>query len=143
MGSEPGAARKERLIGGWVALAAGILVVGAMAATPERHHVPAWVGYAAGSTFAWAGAAILAGEFGRTRAIAPWLGFCALLGLVVPALWIAFGPGPRECTATLAFLLATGASEWFCRGAFGLGAGLVVVLIGLSLCRLLQGRGAA
>jgi hypothetical protein len=122
--------RKERLFAGGAAVAIGMLGLLMMHLHPENLRVPAWVAFPPMSAFVWAGCALLMGEYGATRRFAPWLGVLATIGLMVPAAWIAFGPGPRECTAILVFL-STAASDWACRGAFGLGAllGLLILVL--------------
>jgi formate-dependent nitrite reductase membrane component NrfD len=124
------ATRKQRLFGGWAALAIGLLSLVMMYRHPEQLRVPAWVAYAAMSSFVSAGCALLTGEYAATRNVAPWLGVLATIGLMVPPVWIALGPGPRDCAATLSFFSTT-ASDWVCRGAFGFGAliGLLVLFL--------------
>ena len=46
-------------------------------------------------------------------------------------------PGPRACRASLPFFSTT-ASEWVCRGVFGIGALLVLLFLVLMARRLLQ-----
>ena len=113
----------------------GVFGLVMMVLHPEELRVPAWVALPAMSSFVWAGAALLAGEYQSARNIAPWLGVLATIGLLVPAAWIALGPGPRECTAVLPFF-STSASDWMCRGAFGLGALLGLLILILMLRRL-------
>ena len=122
--------RTQRLFGGWAALGIGVLSLVMMYLHPEQLRVPAWVAYAAMSSFVCAGGALLTGESAATRTVAPWLGVLATIALMVPAVWIAFGPGPRNCAAALAFFSTT-ASDWVCRGVFGFGAliGLLILFL--------------
>jgi hypothetical protein len=89
---------------------------------------PPWLGVAAGGIFIAGGVALLAGERARHGT----LGY-ALFALVMAAFaaignWIAFGPGPRECSiavAGLAFEAASMANDIACRAGFGIGAGII------------------
>jgi len=130
--------RKERLVGGWAALGIGVLTVAMMYLHPEQLRVPAWVGFAAASSFVWAGCALLTGEYDATRKFAPWLGVLATIGLMVPAAWIALGPGPMECTVMLPFLSAA-AEDWMCRSAFGFAVMLGLLILVLAARRSLRG----
>ena len=114
----------------------GVLTIVIMYLHPENLHVPAWVGFAAMSAFVGAGGSLLMGEYEATRKAAPWLGVLALIGLMVPFVWIAFGPGPRECAAMLVFI-STIAPDWVCRGAFGFAALLGLLILVLFARRLL------
>lgn len=129
-GKPTSGSRKERLLAGWAAIAIGMLGLVMMYLHPENLRVPAWVGFPTMSAFVWAGCALLMGEYEATRKFAPLLSVLATIGLMVPMAWLAFGPGPRECTATLAFFSTT-ASDWLCRGAFGMAAllGLLILVL--------------
>ena len=100
---------------------------------PQSLRAPAWVAYAAVSTFVFAGGALLAGAFGAKRVV-PWLGALITLGLLVPGLWVAFGPGGRDCSFSLGFLSGS-ASELVCRAGFGLGALLCLAFLVLLITR--------
>ena len=121
MSPEAPASRKERLLAGGGAIVVGVFGLVMMYLHPEGLRVPAWVGLAAMSTFVWGGSAIVLREHETTRGLADWAVLLTIVGLLVPAAWIAFGPGPRECTALLAFF-SVRAGEWLCRGVFGIGA---------------------
>jgi hypothetical protein len=121
------ASRKERLFAGWASVGIGLFGLVMMSLRPEHLRVPAWVGLPAMSTFVWGGGAVLLGEHEATKGLAGWAALLAVLGLFVPAAWIAFGSGPRECAATLG-IFSTRAVDWVCRGAFGVGALLVALL---------------
>ena len=128
MSPEAPASRKERLLAGGAATALGVFGLVMMYRHPEGLRVPAWVGFPAMSTFVWGGSAIVLREHEATRRFADWAVLLTIAGLLVPAAWIAFGPGPRECTALLA-LLSMRAGEWLCRGAFGVGALIVALML--------------
>lgn len=120
--------RKQRLFAGWVAIAFGMLVLIVMVRNPESFLVPAWVAYAAMSTFVSGGCALLLGEYEATRKWVVLAGFLTVIGLMVPALWVAFSPGPATCSVWLPFGGAE-ASDWICRGGFGLFAALCLVYL--------------
>ena len=106
---------------------------------PESFRVPAWVGFAAMSTFVWGGSAIVLRENEATRALADGAVLLTIMGLFVPAAWIAFGPGPRECAVMLS-PVSTRAGEWVCRGAFGVGALIASLLFVLAARQALTKR---
>jgi hypothetical protein len=105
----------------------GVITMLIMVFHPEELRVPFWVAFAAASTFVTGGAALISGAFSAQK-LEGGFGVLAVLGLLVPAEWIAFGPGDHECTITLPFVSTAGA-EWLCRGAFGLGAVLVIAVL--------------
>jgi hypothetical protein len=128
---------RERFIAGLFAAGMGVITILLIVFDPEELRVPFWVAFAAASTFVTGGAALISGAFSATK-LEGWFGVLAVLGLLVPAAWIAFGPGDHVCTVTLPFLSTAGA-EWLCRGAFGLGALLVLavlILFGRRVTRL-------
>jgi hypothetical protein len=106
-------------------------------------HGPPWIGVAVGAAFI-GGALFLWFQEAATRHA--WLGhlFALLIVAALAALanWIAFGPGPRECTGTFSFAMFTSA-RWAagldCRIAFGIGGmmcnGLLVVIAGKGLAQ--------
>jgi hypothetical protein len=125
--------RKQSLVAGGLAVAVGLGSSAAIVLHPESLRAPAWVAHAAASTFVVAGVALLAGACGARR-LMQWLGVLIACGLLVPTLWIAFGPGGRNCSFSLAFLSGP-ASELACRGAFGAGALLWLVFLVLLVLR--------
>ena len=56
-----------------------------------------------------------------------WTGQKGVAALVLAAVWVAFGPGSRECSVSLA-QFGSVATDWLCRGMFGSGA-----LVGAAL----------
>ena len=121
---------RQRLTIGVLVAAMGAGIMLAIYFQPQQLRAPAWVAYAAASTFVLAGIALVAGAFGAINLVA-WLGVLTVAALVTPALWIALGPGARGCTFSFGLLSAI-ASEWLCRGAFGIGA-----LLGLAILALM------
>ena len=77
--------------------------------------------------------ALIARAMGAKRLV-QWLGILIACALTIPPLWIAFGPGGRECAFSFGFLSGA-ASELACRGAFGAGALLFLVFLALLLNR--------
>ena len=81
--------------------------------------------------------AAIAALFGNEQQDHPFsflLMFLILAAFAALGNWIAFGPGPRECSAGFtAFLFSSvrAASEFECRAAFGLGA---VIMDGILIC---------
>lgn len=102
---------------------------------------PPWLGVAAGGVFIAGGVALLAGERARNGT----LGY-ALFALVMGSFaaisnWIAFGPGPRECSiavAGFAFEAASMANDIACRAGFGIGAGIIDGCVLLMTARALH-----
>ena len=89
---------------------------------------PPWLGIAAGGVFILGGIALLSGERGRKGPLAYALFALIMGGFAAIANWIAFGPGPRECSIAIAgFLFETAptANEIACRAGFGIGAGII------------------
>jgi hypothetical protein len=89
---------------------------------------PAWLGAAAGGAFIIAGIALLLGEDGSRsdHPLSYVLVGCVLGALAASANWIAFGPGPRECTLFIdAFERAEPANSVLCRTGFAIGAGIL------------------
>lgn len=129
---------KAQLIAGWASLAMGLFAGAMIHLHPEGLRAPAWVAYAAAGGFVLAGASLLAGALGGVW-LQRWLGVVICLTLFSISFWIAFGPGARECTMSLGFL-ERAASEALCQGAFGVGAILVALLMGLGLCHAVRSR---
>ena len=118
---------RTALFGGLFA-AAGIGAAAGIYWHPERLRVPGWVAYAACVAFVFAGLSGVAQAFSRPTA-ATWLSVAFMAALVLTALWVALGPGSRECTVSLSSFGWLG-SSWLCRGVFGFGAlvGVAVLL---------------
>jgi hypothetical protein len=118
------------------AIAVGLVGATAMYSRPEALRVPAWVGFAAMAAFVAAGSTLIAGAREAKR-LEAWLGVLTVVALLVPLTWIAIGPGPMACSVTMPFL-TTATADWMCRGAFGLGALLGLVILVLALRRALR-----
>ena len=131
MSAEP--TRRQALVIGGFAIALGVLSAVMVLLRPEGLRAPAWVAYAAVATFPLAGGALIAGALGAKRLV-PWLGVLIICGLLVPGLWVALGPGGRQCSFSLGFLGGT-ASELVCRTGFGVGALLCLVFLVLLVRR--------
>ncbi|AXK71073.1 hypothetical protein DWG18_01410 [Lysobacter sp. TY2-98] len=119
-----------------IAVGIGLVIVAAgMAALvhghPEQLKAPAWVVFTALGLFGLAGRCLV-GQALRLEGLVRWL-VCVLLGamIIVPG-WIAFGSGPRQCT-TLAFGARIATSEVVCRGAFGAGALILVIMFAIAV----------
>jgi len=109
---------------------------------------PPWLGFLAGAIFIAAGIALILGDRLRDSAFSHGL-FALMIGAFAAiANWIAFGPGPRECTIAVAGLLFASGSwgdQIACRAGFGLGAilldGFVLWMIAAAV-RNIAGPGA-
>jgi hypothetical protein len=111
---------------GALCVAAGIAAAAGVYWHPQQLNVPAWVAYVACLAFVFAGLSVVAREFALGK-LASWLALAFIAALVLTAIWVAFGPGSRECSVS--FSLFSGlASDWLCRGVFGFGA-----LVGAAL----------
>ena len=132
---------RQRLLGGFVSAAVGLLTAAMIYRHPENLHAPAWVAYAACSAFVFAGLTIMAHEFALHRAHA-WLVAACIAALLVPGGWVAFGRGVRECSVALPFVSTVG-SDLLCRGAFGLGAVIVAALLVWVVLRALRQQNSA
>ena len=117
----------------------GLLVVWAIYARPQGLRVPAWVAYAAAAAFVGGGGALIAAAC-ESKKLEAAFGLIALLGLLVPFLWVALGPGPQECSVYLPFISTAGA-EWLCRGGFGIASLLGLLILVLFLRRALRPGG--
>lgn len=131
MSAEP--SRRQAIVLGVVAIAAGAGTALAIYLRPQALRAPAWVAYVAVATFVLAGASLIATALGAKR-LARSLGVLITCALLVPGFWIAFGPGGRDCSFSLGFLSGA-ASEFFCRTGFGLSAILCLVFLVLLLAR--------
>ena len=118
---------RQRLGLGLLLIAVGLGTSAVIFLQPQQLRVPAWVAYAATSTFSLAGVALLAGALGARRLV-PWLGVLIVVGLLVPGLWATFAPGVQTCAFSFG---NTGgqASDWVCRAGFGIGSLLGLVLL--------------
>ena len=128
--------RRTQLLVAAAAGTAGLVVAFMIHLHPEGLHVPAWVAYVAASAFVFAGLCLLAGAL-DIKWLQEWLGIAVTLSLFVVSLWIAFGPGERACSMSIPFV-QTVAPDALCRGAFGLGALLVALFLGLLVRRALS-----
>jgi len=130
----PPTSRRTQLAAGACSIAAGVLVAGIVHWHPEGLRAPQWIAYVAAAAFILAGACVASAAF----AIA-WLQRWLVLGVVACLFaitaWVAFGPGARECSVSLGFIAGLG-SNALCRGAFGVGAMLLGVVLALVLRRL-------
>lgn len=123
---------KARLAAGLLCVAAGILpMLASFDVGPLGHEAingPAWLGAAAGGAFIIAGIALMMGEDGSRsdHPLSYVLLACVLGALAAAANWIAFGPGPRECTLFIdAFENAAPTNSVLCRTGFAIGAGIL------------------
>ena len=128
--------RRTQFIGAVVSVAAGLVVGFMIHLHPEGLRVPAWVAYVAAAAFVLAGLCLLAGAM-EIPWLQQWLGIAVTLSMLVVSLWIAFGPGERECSMSIPFV-QTVAPDALCRGAFGIGALLVALFVGLLVRRALS-----
>src|SRR5439155_23554255 len=133
--------RRTQLIGAVAAVAIGLLVAFMIRLHPEGLRVPSWVAYVAASAFVLAGLCLFAGA-AEISWLQRWLGIAVTLCLFVVSVWVAFGPGERECSMSIPFL-QTAAPDALCRGAFGIGALLVASFLGLLVRRALSNKSAA
>ena len=128
--------RRTQFIGAVVAVAAGLVAGSMIHLHPEGLRVPAWVAYVAATAFVLAGLCLFAGAL-EIDWLQQWLGIAVTLSMLVVSLWIAFGPGARECSMSIPFV-QTVAPDALCRGAFGIGALLVALFIGVFVRRALS-----
>src|SRR5262249_34412182 len=114
----PEQSKRQRLVFGLFLIAIGLATTALIFLQPQQLRVPAWVAYAAASTFPLSGVAVIAGALGATRLVS-WLGVLVVAGLLVPGLWATFGPGPQKCSVYVVGIGAE-ASDWVCRAGFGI-----------------------
>ncbi len=127
---------------------AALLVLAASLAAAVTLHpaglkAPLWVAYMAIAVLALAGALALARSRGR-HLLADALA-CAVLGsLLLMGVWVALGPGPRQCVSRIPStgVAVSAVSETACRSAFGVGALLVAGMLVIAVRGLLQRRSA-
>lgn len=129
MASSPPLSPAARLALGALCIAAGVLPILAAFDVGPFHqrdiHGPPWLAGVAGGIFVVAGIAMFMGESGRKGWLSQVLFFCLLGAFAAIGNWIAFGPGPRECSGGFtAFWFSSrhAAAEFECRAAFGFGA---------------------
>ncbi|MBA2238103.1 MAG: hypothetical protein H0W24_05305 [Lysobacter sp.] len=119
--------RSHQLGAGLIAITAAAGVATLVHAHPDGLRGPAWVAYLACTAFAAAGLAAIPGAFGRPRFKQTMI--CVILAAMLgTGAWIAAGPGSRECVAT-AWQLGVASPDAVCRGAFGLGATIVALML--------------
>ncbi len=118
-----------RLALGALCIAGGILpILAAFDVAPFHQrdiHGPPWLAGVAGGIFVVAGIAMFMGDSGCKGWLSQVLSFCLLGAFAAIGNWIAFGPGPRECSGGFtAFWFSSrhAAAEFECRAAFGIGA---------------------
>lgn len=100
----PEQSRGRRLLVGLLLIVVGSGTIALILLQPQQLRVPAWVAYAAASTFPLAGVALIVGALG--------------------------GPGPQKCSVHIGNVGAE-ASDWVCRAGFGIGSaiGLAVLVL--------------
>lgn len=127
-------------VAAWLACGAGAVTALGVYLQPDQLHTSAWVGYLASAVFALGGLALFARGL-QWGAVYRWTIVALLVAMAVVANWIAFGPGPRSCSAPigLAWLLGPGA---LCRFAFGLGGFLVAAMAAWAVRMAYTGRSA-
>lgn len=102
---------------------------------------PPWLGAVAGGMFILSGLAVAAGEERHDHPLFHLITLAMVAGLAAMANWIAFGPGPRQCSGGFTAFLFTStrqAAEFECRLAFGIAAGLMDGLLAWVLARSLR-----
>ena len=126
--------RRAKLAWGVVLVVLSLGVSALVYLHPEQLNAPAWVAYSAAAAFLLAGLLLLAASSNAARSQA-WLGVVLLVALILPAVWVAFGSGARDCTISLPWLKFV--SQALCRSAFGIGAALGVAVLALYFRHLL------
>jgi hypothetical protein len=101
---------------------------------------PAWLALVAGGIFIAGGIALMLGDRFRNSVVSYGLFALMIASFAAIANWIAFGPGPRQCTVAFAglfFEAGSMANEITCRAGFSLGAGMldgfVLYMVALAL----------
>lgn len=110
---------------------------------PAGLKVPAWVAYFACAVLGLAGLLALARAYGH-HLLADGLA-CAVLGsMLITGLWIALGPGPRQCVSRIPSTgaLISAVSETTCRSVFGFGAFVVAGMLFIAVRGCLHRRSA-
>lgn len=116
---------------GIVMLLVGAFVAAMVTLHPQALKAPAWVAYLCAGVFALAGATALARAW-QHPVLADGLVCLVLAGMLLAGLWIAVGPGSRQCLAGV-FRASGMISEAACRAAFGLGALVVGAMLALAV----------
>lgn len=122
----------------------GVLAMAAFDIGPLRQRDilgPPWLGIASGAVFAGAGVAVGCHGLPRWQWLVELMGLVVCIGMAAVAIWIAMGPGDRQCQGGFS-IAGTGyegvLGMFGCRAAFSLGALMmtgVVCLMGASLLR--------
>jgi hypothetical protein len=128
---------RQRLIIGLLVGGLGVGITSAAYLHPEQMRAPAYVVYAATSSFVLAGIALVAGALGA-RKLVQWLGVLIVMALMTPAVWIALGPGAHDCGFSLGFVAGV-APDLACRLGFGAGALLGLLILVLIVRQALRG----
>jgi hypothetical protein len=118
-----------RLLFGALFAAPGLLIVGigtgAIQVDPSSVHAPYWLIAMIGGMFSVVGVWLASRDTRVEPFLKPVVGPVVLFGLLTALHWVAFGPGVRECTGSVAipfFSNSRQAGGLECRLAFGYGA---------------------
>ncbi len=121
---------------GWFVALIGVALGAMVYLRPEGREAPGWVVYAACGAFLFAGLSIVAAS-AKDSKLQAWLAIACMAAMGLPALWIAFWPGPRACSVSLPFV-STAARGMVCRTAFGFGAVMVAAIIVWAVVRAIR-----
>jgi MFS family permease len=116
------------------------LAVGWIPSAPEKFNAPRWVVGAAGMMFALAGALMLIPEGGKS-ALGAFLGATMASLFALVGGWVAFGPGERRFSGAVASggaAMQTDVGEYLGRGAFGVGALILICFAAWAWLRWLR-----
>ena len=129
--------RTAQIIFGAAAIAMGAIVGVIVYLHPESlRSAPAWVVYLVALSFVCVGVAFIATAL-QIIWLSRWVGAGFVLCLLSVFMWIAFGPGERNCSVSIPFL-QTVAPETACRGAFGIGSFLIGLFLVFMLVRIVR-----
>ncbi len=123
--------RRQRLAAALLSFGLALALAYIARTATAQLRAPTGVVYLAAATYAAAGAALVLQALGHLRAQAGPV-FLMGAGMTGIAGWVAFGPGPRRCQASLGgfgFI----PPELLCRAAFGIGALLLGLILWLML----------
>ena len=127
----------RRLVGSvMIALGCGLAIL--IANRPDSAKIPLFVLWLVCATFVLSGLAVAVYSRrnpGRYR----WAITGALACMSAAPTWIAFGPGARSCTSSFGLLN----SELPCRGAFGFGAVILILMFVIALRQAIASKNAA